>query len=146
MNIYRPISELMTFDVMTVTPDTLMTEVSKIFEENSFHHIPVISEDNIPLGIISKNDYHQLQHHFTRNGWEIAEAKNKRYFESITAGEVMTQNPVTVDKDEPLFEVVNIFLANLIHSIIVTEAGICIGIITPHDILKEIKKLSVVLQ
>lgn len=146
MNIYRPIHEIMSTDLKYVRPETMVTEVVEIFENNNFHHIPVIAENNIPLGIISKQDYHQIQHHFTRQGWELAESKNKRYFESLTAEEVMTHNPVTVDKDEPLYEVVNVFLANLIHSIIVTDAGVCVGIITPHDILKEIKKLSVVLQ
>ena len=146
MNIYRPIHELMTTDLISVKPEAMISEVAEIFENNNFHHIPVISESNTPLGIISKHDYRQIQHHFTRQGWEIAESKNKRYFESLTAEEIMTHNPVTADKDDPLFEVVNIFLANLIHSIIVTDAGMCVGIITPHDILKEIKKHSVVMQ
>jgi len=136
----------MTPNVMTVSPSTLLTEVAKIFEENNFHHLPVIGENQVPLGIISRHDYHQFQHHFTRHGLEVAEAKNQRLFESLTAEEAMTANPVTLDVEQPIYEVVNIFLANLIHSIIVTEAGLCVGIVTPHDILKEIKKLSVALQ
>ena len=146
MNIYRPISSIMSTDLSTVKPDTIMSDVAEIFEKNTFHHLPVISENFLPVGIISRHDYYQLQHHFTKKGWEIAEANNKRLFESLTAREIMSPDPVTLDKDEPLFDVIDLFLTNRFHSVIVTDAGLCVGIVTPYDIIKEMKKLSMVLQ
>ena len=146
MNIYRPISEIMTTDLVSVKMTALMSQVEKIFDNKSFHHIPVIDDNHLPVGIISRHDYYQLQHHFTKNGWEMADVKNQRLFESFTVDEVMTPNPVTLDKDEPLFDVLDVFLANKIHSIIVTDAGLCVGIITPYDFLKEMKNMAVVTQ
>ncbi len=146
MNIYRPVSTIMTTSLKTVLSSSVMTEVADIFENHSFHHIPVISEEHFPVGVISRHDYNQLQHHFTRNGWEIAEASNKRYFQSLTADEVMTSCPITLDKDEPITEAVNVFLNNRIHSIIITDVGLCVGIVTPYDLIRELKKLSTVMQ
>lgn len=146
MNIHRPVSSIMTADLKTVDPLVLMTDVAEIFESTNIHHLPVISKDNLPLGIISRHDYNQMQHHFTRKGWEIAEAANKRLFESMTAQEVMTADPVTLDKDQSIEAAIDFFLVNLIHSIIITDEGKCVGIVTPLDVMKDMKKLVTVLQ
>ena len=146
MNIYRPISEIMTTDLTTVRPNTMMSAVAEIFDKHHFHHIPVIDESYLPVGILSRHDYNQLQHHFTKTGCEVADVNNKRLFDSLTVSDVMTRNPVTLEKDESMYDVIEIFLANRFHSILVTDAGLCVGIVTPYDILSEMKKLAVVLQ
>lgn len=146
MNIYRPVSEIMTFDLTTVSPGTLMTVVADLFDKHSFHHLPVVDENHLPVGILSRHDFKQLQHHFTKSGCEAAALSNRRLFNSLTVGEVMTRHPITLDKDELLLDVIDIFLANRFHSILVTDAGVCVGIVTPYDLLKEMKKLAEVLQ
>lgn len=146
MNIHRPVSSIMTTDLKTVNLLDRMTDVAEIFESYNIHHLPVISIEKLPLGIISRHDYNQLQHHFTGKGWEMAEAANKRLFESMTVREVMTTCPVVLDVDESIEEAINYFLSNRFHSIIITDVGICVGIVTPYDILKEMKKLVTVLQ
>lgn len=49
------ISKLMTQEVVTVTPETTVEEVMKIFREQDFHALPVIDGDNV-VGIISHHD------------------------------------------------------------------------------------------
>lgn len=146
MNIHRPVSSIMSTDLKTVDPLVLMTDVAEIFDTNNIHHLPVISDEGLPLGIISRHDYNQLQHHFTRKGWEMAEAANKKLFRTMTAKEVMTTNPVTLDKDASIQQAVDFFLTNLLHSVLVTDEGKCVGIVTPHDVIKEMSKLVTVLQ
>lgn len=146
MNIHRPVSSIMSTDLKTVGPLDLMTDVAEIFDTANIHHLPVVSEEGLPLGMISRHDYNQLQHHFTRKGWEMAEVANKKLFRTMTAKEVMTANPVTLEKDEPIEKAINFFLTNLLHSILITDEGNCIGIVTPHDVIKEMSKLVTVLQ
>ena len=146
MNINLPVSRIMSTDLKTVKILNLMTDVAELFDSSDIHHLPVISEEGLPLGMISRHDYNQLQHQFTRQGWELAEAANNQLFRSLTVREVMTSNPVTLDKDEPIERVLNIFLSNRLHSVIITEEGLCSGIVTPYDIIKEVKKLNNVLK
>jgi len=38
------VKDLMTTDVITVSDNSLMTEVTNIFEKHNFHHIPVVDK------------------------------------------------------------------------------------------------------
>lgn len=124
--------------VITVSPDTIMTEVADLFDTSSFHHIPVVNSDGIPLGIISSHDYHQLQHHLSHVDAERSEKYNLKLFRSLLASDVMSRNPICLSTSATLSDALDIFLKNEVHSIIIVENRKCVGIITPHDILKVI--------
>lgn len=126
----------MTEAIYFATPDTLMDEIAKIFETTNIHHIPVLDEDEKPVGMISKVDYYQIQDHFTRLGYSDYKEKNKRFMQSITAGEVMTKDPSCIHYESSIGTAIQIFLENLFHALPVTRGGKCIGIITTHDVLK----------
>ncbi len=146
MNLHRPISDIMTTELLTVNPLSIMTDVAEVFERQNIHHIPVVTKEMIPVGMISRHDYLQLQHHFTKEGLEMAEAANVQLYRSMMAKDVMTPNPVSMEKDELLLKAVNIFLSNRIHSILIKDGERCVGIVTPYDLLKEMKKLAAVAQ
>ena len=55
MNPNTPISAIMTTSLVTVSPVVSVAEINRIFEEYSFHHIPVV-ENGALVGIISKQD------------------------------------------------------------------------------------------
>ncbi len=149
INISSPIKQIMTRDLVFVGPNALMTEIDTIFKTHEFHHIPVIDEKNRAIGIISKSDYFQLQHHFTKMDFGKSEEFNKKLFSSLLASEVMTRNPVCVDKEKPIREIIELFLENMFHAVLVEDAHQCLGIVTTHDILKfvylstDVKSISV---
>ena len=146
MNLYRPITSIMTTNLITIKPNTILSEISTIFDRQKIHHLPVVDEQYFPVGIVSRHDYLQMQHHYTKFGWEHAEAQNAQLFSRLHARDIMTSNPVCLEAEETIFNAIDLFLNNAYHSVIVTDAGICVGIITPYDIIKEAKKLSVVLK
>ena len=91
----KKLTELMTEQLMTVTPHTLLTVIDDIFINENFHHIPVVKEDTGRcVGIISKSDYYQLQDKFTNFNRVGAEKTNDRFFQTLMAEEVMTQELV----------------------------------------------------
>ena len=131
----RAIKSIATVNLLTVSPNVIMTEIAEIFNSYEFHHIPVIEEDK-PVGIISKSDFYRLQHHFTQLGLTEATDNNRRFFESIIANDVMTKNPVCLKSSDMISDAVDIFLKNKVHSILICDNEKCTGIITPYDILK----------
>ncbi|NNE26180.1 MAG: CBS domain-containing protein [Saprospiraceae bacterium] len=134
----RPIKSIMTENLMTVGKDIIMTEVAAIFNDYNFHHIPVLDEDNRPLGMISKSDFHQLQHHFTHLELPDANEQNQKFFGSLLASEIMVDDLVCLTVDDSISDAVDIFLKNKIHSILICKDDECVGIVTPYDIIKSL--------
>ena len=123
---------------MTVRGDIIMTEIASIFEDYNFHHVPVVDEDNKPIGIISKSDFHQLEHHFTHLKIREAQEQNERFFASLLASDIMTRDLVCLQIEDAISDAVDIFLKNNIHSIIICRDEECVGIVTPYDIIKSL--------
>lgn len=129
------VHNIMTPDPVSVSPDMLMTEVAEIFTKHNFHHIPVINETKRCIGIISRSDFLQLQDKFTKFNCVTSDTINQQYFDSLLVSEVMTLNPVSLEKDETVQDAINIFEDNTIRSVVVLKDGVCVGIVTPYDIL-----------
>ena len=123
---------------MTVGKEIIMTEIANIFEDYNFHHIPVLDENNIPVGMISKSDFHQLEHHFTHLNLGDAEDQNERFFASLLASDIMTKELVCLQIDDAISDAVDIFLKNKVHSILICNGKECVGIVTPYDIIKSL--------
>jgi len=131
----KTVGELMTKEIISVSPVTIMTEVADIFQQNSFHHIPVLSSEGHCVGVISKQDFCQLEDKFTLLNGSLTENKNERFFASLLAKDVMSKDVVSLEEDIEINDALKIFLKNKVHSIVVSKTGVCKGILTPFDLL-----------
>ena len=84
----------------------------------------VVDRDTKLIGIITDGDLRRMLEKNT----EIA---------NIQASDIMTQNPVTIDKDAYAVRALNIMQHKNITQLIVEEQGRVLGFIHLHDILKE---------
>lgn len=134
----KQVKTIMTSNLMTVKKDIIMTEIAEIFKAYHFHHIPVLDDDKKPIGIISKSDFNQLQHHFTHLNLADAEEQNQKFFASLLAQDIMTTELVCLQQGDPISEAVDIFLRNKVHSIVICKEETCVGILTPYDIIKSL--------
>ena len=139
----KNIEDLMTKEVISVTPNTNMIDVAKVFKSNNFHHIPVIEENGKCIGLISKMDYYQLQDSFTRLNESKSEWKNTRFLSTLLAEEIMSKDPISIDRKENISTLIPIFLANTAHSVIVKDDNQYCGIITPFDLLKYMQEILI---
>ncbi len=131
-----PVKQIMTDKVISVQPKALLTDVAEIFEANRIHHIPVVDNRGMAVGMISRLDYYKLQDHFSLFLCDSAEERNRKFFSSLLASEVMSKNIVTISADAPVSAAVEIFLENLFHALPVTSDGKLVGIVTDYDVLK----------
>ena len=134
INLRGTVKEVMCAQVICVNENTIMTEVADIFDKNNFHHLPVINSKKKVVGIISKSEYYKLQNSLTLMKTQSSNSKNAKLLGSLLASEVM-QKPITINEDFTLKNAIEIFLENMIGSLIVTRNNECVGILTPHDIL-----------
>ena len=103
---------IMTTNVISVNPDTILTKVRDIFESEPIHHLPVINQDKEVVGIISRLDYHTLLDHFTIFASDVAKKRNEKFFGTILVKEIMTENVIKIGTEEALEVVIKIFLEN----------------------------------
>lgn len=130
------VKEVMTTDVVCVAPNDLMNEVGEIFDENSFHHIPVVDQDEQLVGIISRHDYNKMLDTFSIFKKSRAEAANRRYKMSMLVKDVMTSQVAKIHPDDGIMIAMGMFRENLFHAIpVVDEENRVAGILTTFDML-----------
>jgi len=140
INTKLPIRTIMTENPITIMEDTTMDKVGMIFDKILIHHIPVINDEGTCTGIISMNDFMQIQDKFSRFELKSSEKVNNKVLPSLLAKEVMSKEPRWIDGDEPISKAIDVFLTNAFHSLIVTLDDQLVGILTPYDILRQISE------
>jgi CBS domain-containing protein/anti-sigma regulatory factor (Ser/Thr protein kinase) len=123
------IDEVMTRDVITVTPQTSMLEVKDVLREHRISGAPVLEHGEL-VGIISIEDLIKA----------LAEGEM-----AARVGKRMTPDPVTLRPDEPLVHAANYFARHRFGRFpIVDREGKLVGILTRGDIMQGLlRKLEV---
>ncbi len=130
------IKEIMTREVMTVSPNDNMTVVDEIFKKNKIHHLPVIDDKGKVVGVVSSTDHNKLLNTFTFFINKKSKDYNKAILRSMLVEDVMTKHVATLQSDSTVMVAAGIFNENLFHAIpIVNNEGMLEGIITTFDLL-----------
>ena len=110
MNPNSPIRDIMTSDLITVHPEDTVEQIKSIFEKESFHHLPVIEQDQNLMGIITKEDllkvYQLLSLNTPGKTWTQKECAR------LTAKDIMTEFTMDLEPDDSIGLAADIFLAN----------------------------------
>lgn len=142
------VSEIMTRDVITVSPDTPVAEAAKLLLEKSVNGLPVVDEDNALVGIICQSDLITQQKklplptYFTLLDGLIpltSLGSVERQINKMSATEVkdaMTVDPVSVSPDSDIQEVANLMVEKNFHTIPIVRDGKLVGIVGKEDILR----------
>ena len=121
--------EIMTTDLTTVLPNTLVKDFKNKFSRRHFHHMPVENEQGELLGIISTEDINRI--------YRMLPAVSQ----SLEAQHIMTPMPVSISPDTLLTEVTEVFLDNDFRALpVVGEKGHLEGLITPYDVMEAFLK------
>ena len=135
MNVLAPVSTLMSKKLITVNPEDRLTEVKRLFEEHQIHHILVVRHKTL-VGLISQTDLM----HFMRGFVHSAEDQliNEARLHAFRAKEIMTERLAKIESGEPIRTALEVFKINRFHALPVVDQEELVGIITTHDIIKEL--------
>lgn len=140
--------DIMSTDVVTVSPDTEVTEVARLLLDNHFNGVPVVDQGGNLVGIICQSDLVAEQKKlpipsfFTILDTLIplfSQAEREKEIQKIAAAKVrqaMTQNPLTVSPETTLDEIASIMVNRHCHTIPVVDGKRLVGIIGKEDVLK----------
>jgi len=111
-----PVSDVMTRDVLTVTPEQPVESAVSLIVEHRITGLPVVDHDRRCVGIVSESD-----------------VLGKR---GRTVAEIMTTDVIAVEEDLSLAEAAEIMLTRRIRRLPVTREGRLVGILTRMDLLR----------
>jgi CBS domain-containing protein len=130
------LAEVMTKFPLTVQTEDPLTEVQDIFDQNSIHHIPVLTAEKQIVGIISKTDLDQLSWGMSLFKNPNRESYNEALMHTRRVKDVMTDNVYTLDVDDCIDDAYSVFRSEGFRAIPVLENGELVGIVTPIDLVK----------
>lgn len=130
----RKIADIMSLNLITLSPEHLCYHALLKMQEHQLHHIPLVDDSGSLVGIISDRDLkQQLQESFQLDN------ANQTDMEWMLRplSEIMSYPAVTVTPDESVLHVTQMILSHKISSVIVLPEGsqIPAGIVTETDLL-----------
>jgi CBS domain-containing protein len=136
--------DVMTTKVVTVAPDTRVTEVAKLLLERHISAVPVVSDDGRLLGIVSEGDLiHELGQEGAQRSWWLdllasPEARAQAYLKGHgrLASDVMTRGVIAVAPDTPLPEIARLLEQRRIKRVAVLRDDALVGIVSRADLLR----------
>ena len=129
MNPNSLIREIMTKEPITVTIEDSLSRIRQIFEVQTFHHLPVLNEQKLLVGIVSREDMNKVVQ-------LLAFDYKKVKHGPISARDIMTKSPIQLDPEDSIGLAADIFMSNKVHAIPVVERDVLLGIVTTHDLIK----------
>ena len=137
------VGEVMTRDVVSVTPDTPLKDVAAVLVERGVSGLPVCDADGAVVGVLSEADLLVKQGGSPdRSGglfaWlvETASAPDLAKLRAHTAGEAMTTPAVTVQTASPVSEAARTMVSLGVNRLPVVEDGRLVGIVTRADLVR----------
>jgi len=152
------IKEIMNKEVRTVSPDTSLAELAKLFADTGIHGAPVVDAENRLVGIVTESDvlnatktkyvkYNLVYPSIHQFGMEFKEGvayeelvKAFDEVKHIPVAQVMTRKVVTACPDDLVEDIAPMMIQKKINRIPIVDKGKVVGIVAREDILRGLFK------
>ena len=137
--------DVMETEVVTLTLDDTVKKCLEVMKVKKIRHVCVVDlpakgeEEPFFVGIISQRDILRLKPPEGKEG-----GRDNIFPKALSQllGQVVARNPVSVQRETPVSDVLKKMLANHIDMLPVAEGTSCVGFITTTDIVKRLVKLA----
>ncbi len=144
--------DIMTKEVITVSPETLVSDLAKTLAGKNIGGVPVVDADGVLVGIVTQSDlvervqelkmppainildfhvYLQIPSHLFHKVEKML---------GVTVAELMSPKPVTVSPETPVSQIAALMDKQKVHTIPVTEEGKIVGIIGKMDLIRGVAR------
>ncbi|MGW6906740.1 CBS domain-containing protein [Streptomyces sp. NPDC054940] len=144
---HNKIGSVMTGDVVRAEYDTPFKEVARLLADHRISGLPVVDEDDKVLGVISETDLMMRQAatpepygakpRFRPAGLTRGARRQTAKAKARTAGQLMTEPPVTVHADDTIAEAARTMARRRVERLpVLDEEDRLVGIVTRRDLLQ----------
>jgi CBS domain-containing protein len=140
--------EIMTTKIITVTPETAVSELAQILATANIGGAPVVDEEGRLLGVVTESDLiDQTKKVHIPTVVAILDSliflerpdkmeKDIRKIAGTVVGDIYSKNPVTVSEETPLDEIATIMAKKHVHTLPVMRDEQLVGVIGKGDIIR----------
>jgi CBS domain-containing protein len=140
--------DIMTKDVITVTPATTVTELAMLLASNNIGGAPVLDSSGTLLGVVTENDLiDQTKKIHIPTVVTILDSvfylenpgkmeKEMKKIAGSTVGDIYSKDPRTVDEDTLIDEIATLMAEKNVHTLPVMRGDTLVGVIGKRDIIK----------
>ena len=140
--------DIMTRQVVTVSPDTEIAQAAKLLLEKRINGLPVVNEDGGLVGILCQSDLIVQQKDiplpslFTLLDGFMPLTSLKRLdkevekIAAIKVADAMTSKPVSIGPDSPIADIAALMVDKCFHTLPVVDEGRVVGIVGKEDVLR----------
>ncbi|ADB50313.1 CBS domain-containing protein [Conexibacter woesei] len=144
------VADIMERDPITVSPEDSVETLLKVLRTHELPGVPVVNGGGRPVGIVTEADLVMVDEeedlrlplHIDLFGAQIFLGPVKRFEErfrkaiAATVGDMMTEDPITVDADTDVKEAARIIAERRHNRLPVVEHGRLVGVVTRLDVLE----------
>ena len=148
----RTARDIMQTSVLTVGPETALSDVQRLFVEESIGGAPVVDETGRVVGVITGADllravdeerdtavaeprYFRDTLEFSGPDWRHEVEDFQDRLAELRVEDAMTEGIVSVDPDTPVSDVAASMRKNRVHRVLVLEKGVLVGLISTFDLV-----------
>jgi acetoin utilization protein AcuB len=127
------VSEWMTTNIVTVTPDTFLPEAHSLMTQKRIRRLPVMQDEQL-VGIVTYGDVRGAEPSgaTSLSIWEV-----NYLLSQLKVEEIMTPDPITIHPEATIGEAAQTMLQHKISGLpVVTWDGRMVGVITESDIFR----------
>lgn len=144
----RTAKDIMSKQVITVHPETTISELAKILTTNNINGAPVVDSTGKIVGIVTENDlvFQKKKVHLPTmltvlDAFFFMESPENLKNEMLkisgsTVADIYTQPAITITEDTQLEEIATTMSEQNIHTLPVMHGSTIVGIIGKRDIIK----------
>jgi CBS domain-containing protein len=147
--------DIMQRDIISVTPETRILDVHRLFVEEEIHGAPVVGEDGIVYGVLSALDllrivrdelepgagatstaYFRDELPYSGPDWQRMPDDFQDRMEGLCASDAMTREIVMVGPDATIQQVARTMLKHHVHRVLVGDDRTLAGVISTFDLVR----------
>lgn len=135
------VADLMTTDVVTVTPETSLRDAAALLAERRISGLPVVDTEGRVVGVLSEADIvakaggpsreHRLLGWLLDPDVDLADKIAAR-----TVSDAMSAPPLTIDAQRPVYEAAKVMASEGINRLPVVDGERLVGIVTRADVVR----------
>jgi len=136
-------ADVMTQNVITVSPDSEVSEIATLLLEHGISAVPVVDGGGKVLGIVSEGDLMgRVENDASRRkSWWLRlfagqDAADYVKSHGRRASEVMTKDPITIDEEMPLHKISRLLEKHRIKRVPVVRDDKLVGIVSRSNLLR----------
>jgi CBS domain-containing protein len=125
------VADLMSSPVVSCSAGTTLGELATLLADRQIHGVVVLDESGAAAGVVADTDV-------LAGEWLATDAESLAAMRAMTAGELMTAPPVTIDADAPIEEAAARLGGERLARLVAVHDGKPVGVIATSDLVRHL--------